>query len=86
MSRAEKFIQDCTRTCSNELLYDEKEIVGYEPWLTLDQARNAVEIAREEIYKWLENNIYMYNGECENDRTSIINDLKQAMEDETENL
>lgn len=82
MNRAEKYIDDCTRNCSNELLYDEREVVGYEPWLTPYQARNAVEIAREEIYKWLENNIYMYNGECKNDRTAIIDDLKRAMKDE----
>lgn len=81
MSKAEKFIEDYTRKGSNELLYDEKEIVGYEPWLTPDQARRAVEIAREEMIEWLKNNIYMYNRECENDRTAIINDLKQAMKD-----
>ena len=48
MSKAEKFIEDCTRNCSNKLLY-EKEIIGYESWLTPDQARKAVEIAKEEI-------------------------------------
>ena len=53
MSRAEKFISDCTRNCSNELIAVEsragKEVVSYHDWLTPDQARKAVEIAREEM-------------------------------------
>lgn len=52
MSRAEKFINDCTRNCSNELIAveskDGKEVISYHEWLTPDQARRAVEIAREE--------------------------------------
>ena len=47
-----------------------------------DKDQGAVEIAREEIYEWLEKNIYMYNGECEGDRKGIIDELKQAMKDE----
>ena len=86
MSRAEKFIQDYTRKCSNEIIgggWNNGEFVPlYHPWLTPDQARKAVEIAREEIYEWLKDNIYMYNGECEGDRKAIIEDLKQAMKDE----
>ena len=85
MSKAEKFISDCTRNCSNAIYdpYDTGDAITiYAPWLTPDQARKAVEIAREEIYEWLEKNIYMYNGECEGDRKEIINDLKQAMRDE----
>ena len=81
MSKAEKFIQDYTRKGSNELEYVGTTCKVYQPWLTPDQARKAVEIARKEIYEWLKNNIYMYNGECENDRTAIIDDLKQAMEE-----
>jgi hypothetical protein len=57
MSRAEKFISDCTRNCSNELVAVEsragKKVVSYHEWLTPDQARRAVEIAREEIQKRL---------------------------------
>jgi hypothetical protein len=53
MSKAEKFIRDCTRNCSNELIAVEsragKEVVSYHEWLTPDQARKAVEIARKEI-------------------------------------
>ena len=46
MSRAEKFIEDCTRNCSNEYWDAEG---SYHPWLSIDEARKAVEIAREEI-------------------------------------
>ena len=43
MNKAEQFISDYTNHCSNEL------VLGiYHDWLTPDQARNAVEIARKE--------------------------------------
>ena len=75
MSKAEEFIKDCTRTCSNLVYKDTingKEFNTYNEWLTPDQAREAVEIAREEIYEWLE----------ENAAKSLIHYLKQTMEDE----
>ena len=53
MSRAEKFIQDYTRNCSNQSKWGvetlDKSITYVQPWLTPDQARRAVEIAREEL-------------------------------------
>ena len=51
MSKAEKFIQDCTRNCSNYTgVINKKNCEGYYvPWLTPDQARRAVDIAREEM-------------------------------------
>ena len=57
MSKVEKFIQDYTRNCSNEYLGEGKSDChggtiskkNFTPWLTPDQARKAVEIAREEI-------------------------------------
>ena len=53
MSKAEKFIDDCTRNCSNELdSFQTKTgawVDTYHEWLTPDQARRAVEIAREEV-------------------------------------
>lgn len=85
MSKAEEFIREHTRNCSNLAHFEDLNGNVWEentPWLTPDDARRAVEIAREEMIEWLENNIYMYNGECENDRTAIINDLKQAIKDE----
>ena len=50
MSKAEKFIEDCTRNCSNYTGVINKKTYEsyYVPWLTPDQARKAVEIAREE--------------------------------------
>ena len=92
MSKAEKFIQGCTRNCSNELIAVEsragKEVISYYEWLTPDQARRAVEIAREEIYKWLTNHYrdYMHNPTGEKLEAffgmDMITDLKQAMKDE----
>ena len=86
MSRAEKFINDCTRNCSNELIAVEsragKEVVSYHEWLTPDQARRAVEIAREEMIekaiKWVEYN--NENGGCKFD--GWVENIKQAMKDE----
>lgn len=90
MSKAEKFIQEYTRNCSNECWDAEG---SYHPWLTPDQARRAVEIAREEIYEWLNNNVFedkyldlrkmgieyaFYGYKVD----TLINDLKQAMKDE----
>jgi hypothetical protein len=51
MSKAEKFIEDCTRKCSNEQIVCGSNRVDriYSPWLSPDQARRAVEIAREEM-------------------------------------
>ena len=68
MSRAEKFIEDYTRKCSNELIgggWNDGEFVPlYHPWLTPDQARKAVEIAREEtidkVIEWIDKNVAKY--------------------------
>lgn len=83
MSKAEKFISDYTRNCSNELVAVEsragKEVVSYHEWLTPDQARRAVEIAREEVIEkicmWLEDNISenCYGDYLEFTATSIFN-------------
>ena len=57
MSKAEKYIDDCTRNCSNELCAVEdrfgKKVISYCEWLTPDQAREAVKIAREEVIEQL---------------------------------
>ena len=98
MSKAEKFIQDYTRNCSNEIWSpypqinnDVRKIDGepskeFSPWLTPDQARRAVEIARGEMVdklrKWIAS---------KNERDSFTFGyidrhfdelLKQAMKDE----
>ena len=81
MSKAEKFIEEHTKGSFN---YDDYALTP-EPWLTPDQARKAVEIAREEIYEWLnshsENYVYYWMDE-EFGKDDMINDLKQAMKDE----
>ena len=63
MDKAEKFIRDCTRNCSNKMespLYATSKLNFY-PWLTPNQARRAVEIAREEtiekVVEWLKKNV-----------------------------
>lgn len=84
MSKAEKFISDCTRNCSNYTgVINKKTYEGYYvPWLTPDQARMAVEIAREEMIekaiKWVEYN--NENGGCKFD--GWVENIKQAMKDE----
>ena len=83
MSKAEKFIEEHTRNCSNELCAVEdrfgKKVISYHDWLTPDDARNAVEIAREEAIKevceWLDNHTML-------SEKWYIEDLKQAMKDE----
>ena len=89
MSRAEKFIEDCTRNCSNELIAVEsragKEVVSYHDWLTPDQARRAVELAREEMIdkfcEFLDNNLccYIKAQDFTIEHQRLENDLKQAM-------
>ena len=60
----------------------------YFKWLTPDKAKEAVEIARKEIYEWLANHYrdYMYNPTGKKLEAffggDMINDLKQAMKDE----
>lgn len=87
MSKAEKFISYCTKTCSNLMqvptLDDKGNIVSEaHPWLTPDQAREAVEIAREEMIekaiKWVEYN--NENGGCKFD--GWAEDIKQAMKED----
>ena len=93
MSKAEDFINDCTKDCSNE--YDLPEyfengierLKEYRPWITPDQARKAVEIAREETYNkiwnWLAKHINDYVAEGNGrDIDLMFDDIKQAMEDE----
>lgn len=78
MSKAEKFIQDYTRNCFNFNNYAQT----LEPWLTPDQARRAVEIAKEEIYEWLRVNLCNYFDAPRSMFEMCLSDLKQAMKDE----
>jgi len=95
MSKAEKFISDCTMNCSNEIDQLGADIAAfseYYPWITPDQAIIAVEIAREEMIEWLKDNAskYIINttpSYPDADFNAIIGgkcweDLKQATKDE----
>ncbi len=83
MTKAEKIIQDYTNHCSNEL------VLGiYHDWLTPDQARKAVEIAREEELEYVKYRLELilpetldYNG-IQVDTEDFINDFIKAMKDE----
>ena len=82
MSKTEEFILENTRNCSNEMespLYANPKLNFY-PWLTPDQARKAVEIAREEIYEWLKEHVYIYSDDLYLE--GLIRDLKQAQKGE----
>ena len=91
MSKAEKFIQEHIKNCSNLVHLDDLNGNVWEenaPWLTPDQARRAVEIEKDEIYEWLinHNDYIIANGSITRfDMEKCVRDLKQAMKDETEN-
>jgi hypothetical protein len=76
MSKAEKFIQDYTRGCSNEL-----EGGVYHEWLTPEQARAAVEIEREELIEkaveWLYNNYSLGSEGMKNFRKAMNYDIER---------
>ena len=87
MSKVDKFIQDHTRFCSN--IEDTQCVYTpyYHPWLTPDQARKAVEIAKEEMIKKIcdfvtEKLFFKDNMLYTNIKSKIVEDIKQAMKDE----
>lgn len=87
MSKAEKFIQDYTKNCSNIEYTQGVCIPSYHPWLTPDQARRAVEIAREEMidkfYDWLRSNAtYIHPRKGTEECVTTFGKLKEAMKDE----
>lgn len=94
MSRAEKFIQDYTRNCSNELCAVEdrfgKKVISYHPWLTPDQAKRAVEIARKEVIEttveWLTKHAkkYYFNKDRYLGTDELVEDYKLIMSMEYE--
>ena len=90
MTKAEEFIREHTRNCSNTFTKDldsPKPRIDCYPWLTPDQARKAVEIAREEMIeracKWLQCKYRVIGG---GEVEDFIWSLKQAMKDENKNL
>lgn len=88
MSKAVDFIENYTRNCSNEMTFEDGSgSHNYVPWITSDEARKAVEIAREETYNkiwnWLAKHIndYVVEGNGR-DIDLMFDDIKQAMKDE----
>ena len=90
MTKVEKYIQDYTRGCSNEMAAikyaDGRTETYYHEWLTPENALSVAEIAKEEtldkVCKWLEENLHMYNtSECKGDRIAFVEDFKKAMEE-----
>ena len=90
MTKAEEFIQDYTKNCINTMqCYDEdcNPQVIFNPWLTPEDARKAVEIAREEMIEkaceYLDGFIEILNDNGHGlKKERIIGGLKQAMQDE----
>ena len=83
MNRAEKFIEENTNTTYNYNSYAQDPI----PWLTPDDAREAVEIAREEMiekfYDWLKSNAtYIHPRKGTEKCITTLYKLKQAIKDE----
>lgn len=92
MSKAEEFIKAKTRIGSNTTKGWRRNgvsIPSYSlPWLTPDQAREAVEIAREEmvekVCEFLENNLccYIKAQDFAIEHQRLKNNLMKAMKDE----
>ena len=90
MSKAEKFIEEYTRNCSNQIINGNYGTIipHFTPWLTPDQALKAVEIAREEELEYVKYQLDLrlpetldYNG-IQVDREDFISDFIKAMKDE----
>lgn len=95
MTKAEQYIQDCTRHCSNELCAIEdkygKRVISYYEWLTPDQALAAVEISKEDLIdkacEWIKEHSYDYLefGEAgfgaDFHYPKMIEDFRKAMEE-----
>ena len=87
MSKAEKFIIDSTKNYSNEKRITVGKLSHWEkqPWLTPDDARMAVEIAREEMIEWINSHWREYINV---DADGVVcfghwkNDLIKAMKNE----
>ena len=83
MNKAEKFIEENTKDCTNKSLREGE----YYLWLTPSEAKRAVEIAREEtiekVCEWLKKNV-TYTHPRKGTEECIINlgKLKDAMRHE----
>ena len=90
MTKAEQFIKDYTKGCSNELsaveYSDGRKVTEYHEWLTPEQALRAVEIAREEILEkvayWLRFKSGLINV-APNGNSRIVRDCINYLKDST---
>ena len=84
MSRAEKFIIDSTKNYSNEKRITVGKISHWEkqPWLTPNEARRAVEIAREEtlleVAAWI-NDTFIFSKQAKEDFSQTFNIMKELI-------
>ena len=92
--KAEQFIKDYTRYCSNELCAVEdrygKKVVSYREWLTPEQALRAVEIAREEMIEkaqdWIADTFKYdgsedFNGGADDAMSMLLDEFTKYMEE-----
>jgi hypothetical protein len=86
MSRAEKFIQENTKNCSSDIIgWDDNGLTVYQPWITTDDARKAVEIARNEAIEqtadWLTKHAIKYyiDSKCFLGTEELVEDYKLIM-------
>ena len=92
--KAEQFIKDYTRCCSNELCAVEdkygKKVISYHEWLTPDQAIRAVEIAREEMIEkaqdWIADTFKYdgsedFNGGADDAMSMLLDEFTKYMEE-----
>ena len=91
--KAEQFIKDYTKNCSNRcstIEQYEKRGDEFHPWLTPNQALSAVKIAREEAIEeacqYIKDNLYKYLYVCDGQAgfptAEFIKYLKSAMEEQ----
>lgn len=83
MSMAEKFIDDYTRKCSNEMALRNKDGSKlYNAWLTPDDAKCAVEIAREEtlleVAAWI-SDTFIFSKHTKEDFSQTFNIMKELL-------
>ena len=75
MSKTEKFIQESIKKCSDG-------VRPFEEWLTPDQARRAVEIAREEtlieVAAWI-SDTFIFSKQAKEDFSQTFNIMKELL-------
>ena len=85
MSKAEDYIRENTRDGSNKFgggQHDDEYVSPYYYWLTPDQARKAVEIAREEtlleVAAWI-SDTFIFSKHAKEDFSQTFNIKKELL-------